>query len=54
MGNDKIQLFEDKRIRTAWDAEKEEWYIVRSDFLCFAWKVTSHSFRRSSSQNRNR
>ena len=25
MGNDKIQLFEDKRIRTAWDAEKEEW-----------------------------
>ena len=27
MGNDKIQLFEDKRIRTAWDAEKEEWYF---------------------------
>ena len=25
--NDKIQLFEDKRIRTAWDAEKEEWYF---------------------------
>ena len=24
--NDKIQLFEDKRIRTAWDEEKEEWY----------------------------
>ena len=23
--NDKIQLFEDKRIRTAWDEEKEEW-----------------------------
>lgn len=23
--NDQIQLFEDKRIRTAWDAEKEEW-----------------------------
>lgn len=22
-----IQLFEDKRIRTAWDAEKEEWYF---------------------------
>lgn len=22
--NDQIQLFEDKRIRTAWDAEKEE------------------------------
>ena len=25
--NDKIQLFEDKRIRTAWDEEKEEWYF---------------------------
>ncbi len=23
--NDKIQLFENKRIRTAWDEEKEEW-----------------------------
>ena len=26
--NDKIQLFEDKRIRTAWDEEKEEWFIT--------------------------
>ena len=25
--NDKIQLFEDKRIRTAWDEEYEEWYF---------------------------
>ena len=25
--NDQIQLFENKRIRTAWDAEKEEWYF---------------------------
>ena len=25
--NDKIQLFEDKRIRTAWDEEKEVWYF---------------------------
>ena len=24
---DKIQLFEDKKIRSAWDAEKEEWYF---------------------------
>lgn len=27
---DKIQLFEDKRIRTAWDMEKEEWYFLLS------------------------
>lgn len=25
--NDKIQLFEDKKIRTAWDEETEEWYF---------------------------
>ena len=25
--NDKIQFFEDKRIRTAWDEEHEVWYF---------------------------
>lgn len=25
--NNKIQLFEDKRIRTAWDEEEQEWYF---------------------------
>lgn len=25
--NGSIQLFEDQKIRTAWDAEKEEWYF---------------------------
>ena len=33
MGNDKIQLFEDKRLRTAWDAEKEEWYFSIVDVV---------------------
>ena len=32
-GNDKIQLFEDKRIRTAWDEEKEEWYFSVVDVV---------------------
>ena len=27
MDNDKLQLFENKAIRTAWDEEKEEWYF---------------------------
>lgn len=31
--NDKIQLFEDKRIRTAWDKEKEEWYFSVVDVV---------------------
>ena len=25
--DDQIQIFEDKRIRTAWDVEKKEWYF---------------------------
>ena len=30
---DKIQLFENKRIRTAWDAEKEEWFFSIVDVV---------------------
>lgn len=31
--NQSIQLFEDKRIRTAWDEEKEEWYFSVVDVV---------------------
>ena len=31
--NDKIRLFEDKRIRTAWDEEKEEWFFSIVDVV---------------------
>ena len=31
--SDKIQLFEDKRIRTAWDEGKEEWYFSIVDVV---------------------
>lgn len=31
--NDKIQLFEDRRIRTAWDENKREWYFSVSDVV---------------------
>ena len=31
--NNKIQLFEDKRIRTAWDPEKEEWFFSVVDVV---------------------
>lgn len=33
MGSDKIQLFEDKKIRTAWDEEQEEWYFSIVDVV---------------------
>ena len=31
--HDKIQIFEEKRIRTAWDEEKEEWYFSIVDVV---------------------
>ena len=31
--DDQIQIFENKRIRTAWDAEKEEWYFSIVDVV---------------------
>lgn len=33
MGDNKIQLFEDKKIRTAWDEEQEEWYFSVVDVV---------------------
>lgn len=34
--NDKIQLFEDKRIRTVWNEEKEDWYFSISENIVVA------------------
>ena len=31
--NNSIQLFENQKIRTAWDAEKEEWYFAIVDVI---------------------
>ena len=33
INNDAIQLFEDKKIRTAWDEEQEEWYFSIVDVI---------------------
>ena len=33
MGNDAMQLFEDQPIRSAWDAEREEWYFSIIDVV---------------------
>ena len=39
--DDKIQLFEDKRIRTAWDEEKEEWYFSVVDVVAVLTEAPS-------------
>ena len=31
--SNKIQIFEDKKVRTKWDAEKEEWYFSVVDVV---------------------
>ena len=31
--DDSIQLFEDRKIRTAWDEEQEEWYFSVVDVI---------------------
>lgn len=60
--NDNIQIFENKRIRTAWDEEKEEWYFsvvdvvaVLTDQLSYDgarnyWKVLKNRLAKEGSQ----
>ena len=32
-GNNKIQIFEDRKIRTVWDEEREQWYFSVVDVV---------------------
>jgi hypothetical protein len=54
-----VQLFEDKKIRTAWDEEKEEWYFSIVDVVGVLtnspnpnnyWKVLKHRLKEEGSQ----
>ena len=38
--NDKLQMFEDKPIRTAWDEEREEWYFSIVDAVAVLTEQT--------------
>ena len=33
MENNKIQLFENKKVRTVWDAEQEKWFVSVIDVI---------------------
>lgn len=60
--SDKLQLFEDKRIRTAWDEEKEEWFFSVVDVVAVLtdqpsydgarnyWKVLKNRLAKEGSQ----
>ena len=45
--DDKIQLFEDKHIRTAWDEEKEEWYFSIVDVVAVLTEAPNHQVARN-------
>ena len=51
---EKVQIFEDKKVRTHWDAEKEEWYFSVVDVVGVLtdspdprnyWKVLKHRLK---------
>jgi hypothetical protein len=44
--SNKIQLFENKRIRTAWDAEKQQWFVSMVDVVAV---LTDQATSRSAS-----
>ena len=46
MNNDAIQLFEDQPIRSAWDAEREEWYFSVVDVV---GALTDQKYQRGAS-----
>lgn len=59
MTTDKIQLFEDKRIRTAWDEGKEEWFFSVVDVVAVLtespapnnyWKVLKNRIKTEGNQ----
>ena len=54
IGHAKIQLFEDKRIRTAWDEEKEEWYFSIVDVVAVLTDQPSCNSLSNRNQESNR
>jgi hypothetical protein len=58
MGN--IKLFEDKKVRSQWDAEQEKWYFSIVDMIGILtdspdsrnyWKVLKHRLKKEGNQS---
>lgn len=56
---EKVQIFQDKKVRTHWDAEKEEWYFSVVDVVGVLtdspdprnyWKVLKHRLKEESNE----
>ena len=56
----KVQIFQDKRVRTHWDAEREEWYFSVVDVVGALtdspdprnyWKVLKHRLKKEGNQS---
>jgi hypothetical protein len=47
MDNEKLQLFENQTIRTAWDEEHEEWYFAIVDVVGVLTEAGSHEAARN-------
>lgn len=56
----KVQIFQDKKVRTHWDAEKEEWYFSVVDVVGALtdspnprnyWKVLKHRLKKEGNQS---
>lgn len=56
----KVQIFQDKKVRTHWDAEKEEWYFSVVDVVGVLtdspdprnyWKVLKHRLKKEGNQS---
>lgn len=59
MANTQIKIFEEKKVRTIWDAEKEEWYFSVVDVVAVLtesenpnnyWKVLKNRLKKEGSQ----
>lgn len=59
MSNDSLQIFEDKKVRTAWDEQQEKWYFSVVDVISILtdsadarnyWKVLKNRLKKEGNE----
>ena len=60
MSNDSLQIFEDKKVRTAWDEQQEKWYFSVVDVISILtdsadarnyWKVLKNRLKKEGNES---